>query len=127
MAIYDDVKITINLNELVDTRARLLTEYENYADKINKGEYLDENDVDRIASGLRDTLTWDTLYSMVDEAVLEYLDLNETHYGERTIETIEVTMEKERKEKEKEFKKNFELVDLVSPAWTLQVPVRKKI
>ena len=125
MAIYDDVKITINLNELVDTRARLLTEYENYADKINKGEYLDENDVDRIASGLRDTLTWDTLYSMVDEAVLEYLDLNETHYGERTIETIEVTMEKERKEKEKEFKKNFDLVKLESPSWTIDVPVRK--
>ena len=126
MAIYDDVKITINLNELVDIRARLLTQYENYADKINKGEYLDENDVDRIASGLRDTLTWDTLYQMVDEAVLEYLDLNEKNPS-RTIETIEVTMEKERKEKEKEFKKNFELVDLVSPAWTLQVPVRKKI
>ena len=127
MAIYDDVKITINLNELVEIRAKLLTQYENYASKINKGEYLDENDVDRIASGLRDTLTWDTLYQMVDEAVLKYLDLNEDHYGERTIETIEVTMEKERKEKEKEFKKNFELVDLVSPAWTIQVPVRKKI
>ena len=127
MAIYDDVKITINLNELVEIRAKLLTQYENYASKINKGEYLDENDVDRIASELRDTLTWDTLYQMVDEAVLKYLDLNEDHYGERTIETIEVTMEKERKEKEKEFKKNFELVDLVSPAWTIQVPVRKKI
>ena len=127
MAINDDIKITINLNELVEIRARLITEYENYAKKIVKGEYLDENDVDRIASGLRDTLTWDTLYGMVDESILEYLDLNETHYGERTIETIEVTMEKERKEKEKEFKKNFELVDLVSPAWTIQVPVRKKI
>ena len=127
MAIYDDVKITINLNELVEIRAKLLTQYENYASKIVEGEYLDENDVDRIASGLRDTLTWDTLYGMVDESILEYLDLNETHYGERTIETIEVTMEKERKEKEKEFKKNFELVDLVSPAWTIQVPVRKKI
>ena len=45
MAIYDDVKITINLNELVEVRAKLLTEYENYASKINKGEYLDENDL----------------------------------------------------------------------------------
>ena len=126
MAINDDIKITINLNELVDVRARLLTEYENYADKINKGEYLDENDVDRIASGLRDTLTWDTLYQMVDEAVLEYLDLNEKNPS-TTIESIDVTMEKEKKEREKEFKKNFEMVDLVSPAWTLQVPVRKKI
>ena len=69
MAIYDDVKITINLNELVEIRAKLLTQYENYASKIVEGEYLDENDVDRIASGLRDTLTWDTLYGMVDESI----------------------------------------------------------
>ena len=124
-AIYDDVKITINLNELVEIRARLLTEYENYASKITKGEYLDENDVDKIASQLRATLTWDTLYSMVDTAILEYLDINENHYGERSIETIEITMEKEKKEREKEFKKNFEMVDLVSSSWTIQVPRRK--
>ena len=126
MAIDDDVKITINLNKLVDIRARLLTEYENYAKKIVKGEYLDENDVDRIASNLRDTLTWDTLYYMVDDAILEYLDLKETHYGERSIETVELTMEKERKEREKEFKKNFDLVKLESSSWTIEVPIRKK-
>ena len=125
MAIYDDVKITINLNELVDIRARILTQYENYAKKIVKGEYLDGNDVDRIASKLRDTLTWDALYSMVDESILEYLDLNETHYGERTIETIELTMEKEKKEREKEFKKNFDMVKLESSSWTIDVPLRK--
>ena len=124
-AIYDDVKITININELVDVRARLLTQYENYASKIVEGEYLDENDVDRIATKLRETLTWDTLYSMVATAILEYLDINENHYGERTIETIEITMEKEKKAREKEFKKNFEMVDLVSSSWTIQVPRRK--
>jgi len=124
--IDDDVKITINLNKLVDVRARLLTEYENYAKKIVKGEYLDENDVDRIASKLRDTLTWDTLYSMVDEAVLEYLDIKETHYGETSIETVELTMEKERKAREKEFKKNFDMVKLKSSSWEIDVPVRKK-
>ena len=126
MAIDDDIKITINLNKLVDVRARLLTQYENYASKVVEGEYLDENDVDRIASKLRDTLTWDALFSMVDESILEYLDINETHYGERTIETIELTMEKEKKEREKEFKKNFDLVKLESPSWTIDVPVRKK-
>jgi len=125
MAIYDDVKITINLNELVEIRARLITEYENYAKKIVKGEYLDKNDIDRIATGLRDTLTWDTLYSMVDDAVLDYLGMKETHYGERTIESLDVTMEKEKKEREKEFKKNFEMVKLESSAWTLDVPMRK--
>ena len=126
MAIYDDVKITINLNELVEIRAKLLTQYENYASKINKGEYLDENDVDRIASELRDTLTWDTLYQMVDEAVLKYLDLNEDHYGETAGNEPAATFEAEKKAREKEFKKNFDLVDLVSPAWTIKVPVRKK-
>ena len=124
--IDDDVKITINLNKLVETRAKLLTQYGDYSEKIVKGEYLDENDVDRIASGLRDTLTWDVLYSMVDVAVLEYLDLNETHYGERSIETVELTMEKERKAREKEFKKNFDLVKLESQSWTIDVPMRKK-
>ena len=126
MAIYDDVKITINLNELVEIRAKLQTQYGDYSSKICKGEYLDGNDIDRIACKLRDTLTWDTLYQMVDESVLEYLDINETHYGERSIETVELTMEKERKAREKEFKKNFDLVKLESPSWTIEVPLRKK-
>ena len=125
MAIYDDVKISINLNELVEIRAKLISQYEDYSDKVVKGEYLDGGDIDRIATGLRDTLTWDALYSMVDDAVLDYLGMKETHYGERSIETIEITMEKERKEKEKEFKKNFDLVKLESSSWTIEVPVRK--
>jgi hypothetical protein len=36
-----------------------------------------------------------------------------------------VTKEKERKEREKEFKKNFDIVKLESPSWTIDVPVRK--
>ena len=121
MAIDDDVKITINLNKLVDVRARLLTEYENYASKITKGEYLVENDVDRIASKLRDTLTWDALFSMVDESILEYLDLNETHYGEIQPEP---GREAYLNEIEKN-KKQFEMVDLEGGSWTIQVPRRK--
>ena len=129
MAIDDDVKISINLNKLVEARAKLLTQYEDYSKAISTGEYLDENDVDRIAVNLRDTLTWDTLFFMVDTAIYDYMGLqhpDKPHYGERSIETIELTMEKERKEREKELKKNFEIVDLVSSAWTIQVPRRKK-
>ena len=125
MAIYDDVKITINLNVLVEISAKLISLFDDYSEKVSKGEYLDGGDIDRIATGLRDTLTWDTLYSMVDDAVLDYLGIKETHYGERTIETVEITMEKERKAREKEFKKNFEMVKLESSAWTLDVPMRK--
>ena len=125
MAIYDDVKISINLNELVEIRAKLISQYDDYSEKVCKGEYLDGGDIDRIATGLRDTLTWDALYSMVDEGVLEYLGMKETHYGERTIESLDVTMEKEQKEREKEFKKNFDLVKLESSSWTIEVPLRK--
>ena len=128
MAIDDEVKISINLNKLVEARAKLLTQYEDYSKAISTGEYLDENDVDRIAVNLRDTLTWDTLFFMVDTAIYDYMGLqhpDKPHYGERSIETIEITMEKEKKEREKEFKKNFEMVDLVSSSWTIQVPRRK--
>ena len=125
MAFDDDVKITINLNELVDTRARLITQYECFAKKIVKGEFLDENDVDRIAVKLRDTLTWDTLFSMVDEAILEYLDINDPdkpNYGEIQPEPgREAYLNQIEKNK-----KQFEMVDLVSPAWTIQVPRRIK-
>ena len=125
MAINDDIKISINLNELVEARAKLQSQYGDYSEKVVKGEYLDGADIDRIATGLRDTLTWDTLYQMVDEAVLEYLGIKEKNPS-ITIESIDVTMEKEKKEREKEFKKNFDVVKLESSSWTIDVPVRKK-
>ena len=128
MAINDDIKITINFNELVEARAKLLSQYEDYANAVATGEYLDGEDIDRIAVKLRDTVTWDALWFMVDSAILDYMGLkdpNKAHYGERTIESIDVTMEKEQKEREKEFKNNFEMVDLVSSSWTIQVQKRK--
>ena len=130
MSVFDDdVKISINLNQLVEIRAKLLTQYEDYSHAVSTGEYLDGNDIDRIAVQLRETLTWDALYFMVDGAILDYMGLknpNKPNYGETSIETIELTMEKERKEREKEFKKNFEMVKLESPSWTIEVPMRKK-
>ena len=83
--IDNDVKITINLNELVDIRANLLTQYEDFSKAVATGEYLDENDVDKIATQLRETLTWDTLYFMVDSVILEYMGLkhpDKPNYGE---------------------------------------------
>ena len=71
MSVFDDdVKITINLNQLVEVRAKLLTQYEDYSKAVSTGEYLDENDIDRIATQLRETLTWDSIYFMVDGCLL---------------------------------------------------------
>ena len=115
--IDDDVKITINLNKLVETRAKLISQYDDYSEKVSKGEYLDGGDIDRIATGLRDTLTWDTLYCMVDDAVLEYLGIKETHYGETAGDEPAKTYEKNRQQ--------FKMVKLESPSWTIEVPMRK--
>jgi len=56
---------------------------------------------------------------------LDYLGMKETHYGERSIETVELTLEKEKKAREKEFKKNFDIIKLESSSWTIDVPRRK--
>ena len=116
MTIDTDVKITINLSELVNIRSVVL--------KLDQ-EDIDTCDIENIANELRTTLTWDTLYSMVDSAILEYIGESQNHYGERTIETVEITMEKERKAREKEFKKNFDMVKLKSSSWEIDVPLRK--
>ena len=125
MAFDDDVKITINLNKLVDTRARILTQYEDFSKAVVTGEYLDENDVDRIAVQLRETLTWDTLYFMVDSAIYDYMGLkhpDKPNYGEIQPEPgREAYLNQIEKNK-----KQFEMVDLVSPSWTIQVPRRIK-
>ena len=103
--ITNDNWISINLNELVAIRASFLQ------------EELDEDAVDEVASHLRKYLTWDTLYGMVDDSILDHLDKLETHYGEIANDAWLVQIEKN--------KKQFEMVDLVSPSWTIQVPRRK--
>ena len=121
MAIYDDVKITINLNELVEIRAKLLTQNEDYSNAVATGEYLDGEDIDRIAVKLRETITWDALWFMVDGAILDYMGLkdpNKPHYGETAGNEPAATYEKNRQQ--------FKMVKLESPSWTIEVPVRKK-
>ena len=76
-----DVKITINLNKLVEERAKLQTQYGDYSEKIVKGEYLDGDDISKIASKLRDTLSWESLYSMIDNEVLEYVTHSDNQFG----------------------------------------------
>ena len=127
MAIYNECKIVINLNQLVKARPC--------------GVDLDDEHVDNIANDLRKRMTFDFLFGQVDQTIWDYaedcgIDLSESEecksfgfyipdYGSTTIETIELTMEKERKEREKEFKKNFDMVELDGGSWKIEVPIRK--
>jgi hypothetical protein len=110
MAIYRTNEIRIDLNELISIRSSFL------------GEKISEDDVESLGNELKYSLTFDTLYGMVDQAILEYLDKAENHYGEISPEPGREAMLNEIEKN----KKQFEMVDLVSPSWTIQVPRLKK-
>ena len=121
--VHTNVQITIDLNELVWARG----EHLKCEMSVNQNEYL--------ADTLRRTLTWDTLYGMIDQAILEFFENHEhpevwdPHYGEiqpepgREDELNKLEKAAKRREKAKQ---EFEMVDLVSPAWTIKVPRRIK-
>ena len=115
--VHTNVQITIDLNELVWARGEHLKQEMS----VNQAEYLAET--------LRRTLTWDTMYGMIDTVILEFFDNHEhpeiwdPHYGETAGNEPAATFEKQAKEREKA-KKEFEMVELRSPAWTIQVPRR---
>ena len=131
MAIYNDCKIVIDLNKLVRTRPC--------------GVELDDQHVDNIANDLRRRMTFDTLFSQVDQAIWDYaeecnIDLSDSEecqsfgfqipeYGDtqpKPGREDELTKrESEAKKRKKEFEKNFEMVDLEGGSWTIQVPRRK--
>ena len=123
MSIHSNITITIDVNGLVWDRAEFLKQEMS----VTQNDHLAEN--------LRRTLTFDTIYHMVDTSILEFFENHEhpeiwdPHYGEIQPEPgreAELNrLEKAAKEREKA-KQQFEMVDLVSPAWTIQVPRRKK-
>jgi hypothetical protein len=96
----------MNLNELVAARAAFLS------------EEMSEGQIEDLASELRVTLTFDTMFGMIDEAIWDYLDRSDKQYGQIANDAWLIEMEKNRKK--------FELVDLVSQSWTIQVPRLKK-
>ena len=131
MAIYNDCKIVIDLNKLVKTRPC--------------GVDLDDHHVDNIANDLRRRMTFDTLFSQVDQAIWDYaeecnIDLSDSEecqsfgfqipqYGDtqpKPGREAELTKrEADAKKRKKYFEENFEMVELTSSSWTIQVPKRK--
>ncbi len=110
MTISRDNWISMNLNELVAARAAFLS------------EEMSEGEIEDLASELRVTLTFDTMFGMIDEAIWDYLDRSDKQYGQIQPEPGREAwlnqIEKNRKQ--------YEMVDLVSPSWTIQVPRLKK-
>ena len=106
MAIYKNNKITIDLTELVEIRAQVTN------------QELSEYEVEQIASALQHTLTWDTLYFMVDSAILDFVGMNPIEYGSTMNESWLLEIERN--------KKCFKMVELKVNSWTIEVPRRVK-
>ena len=106
MAIYKNNKITIDLTELVEIRAQVTN------------QELSEYEVEQIASSLQHTLTWDTLYFMVDSAILDFVGMNPIEYGSTMNESWLLEIERN--------KKCFKMVELKGNSWTIEVPRRVK-
>ena len=124
MSIYNDCKIVINLNQLVKDRPC--------------GRDLEAEHVDNIANDLRRRMTFDTLFEQVDRAIWDYaeecnIDLSDDEecreFGFTIPKYGEIQPEPGREAYLNQIEKNkkeFEMVDLVSPSLTIQVPRRKK-
>ena len=124
MAIYNDCKIVINLNQLVKARPC--------------GVDLADEHVDNIANDLRKRMTFDALFGQVDQVIWDYaeecnIDLADSEecqsfgfqvpqYGSTAGDEPAKSFEEARKK----FKKEFDMVKLESPSWTIEVPLRKK-
>ena len=124
MSIYNDCKIVINLNQLVKDRPC--------------GRDLEAEHVDNIANDLRRRMTFDSLFEQVDRTIWDYaeecnIDLSDDEecreFGFTIPKYGEIQPEPGREAYLNQIEKNkkeFELVDLVSPSWTIKVPRRKK-
>ena len=123
MAIYNECKVVINLNQLVKARPC--------------GVDLADEHVDNIANDLRKRMTFDSLFSQVDRAIWDYaeecdIDLADSEECREfgfTIPQYGDTQPKPGREAEltriEKNKKEFEMVDLEGYSWTIKVPRRK--
>ena len=124
MAIYNECKVVINLNQLVKARPC--------------GIDLAEEHVDNIANDLRKRMTFDSLFGQVDTAIWEYaedcgIDLSDSEecrtFGFQITEYGDTQPKPGREAYLNQIEKNkkeFEMVDLEGHSWTIQVPRRKK-
>ena len=124
MAVYRDYEIRINFNELIEARMHV-------CDALHPDHCLTEEQVDHIAHACRTSITLDSIYQQVDQLIWDYCDAAgienpegddpRPQYGQISPEP---GWEAELTRREKAMKQ-FEMVDLVSPAWTIKVPRRK--
>ena len=83
-----DIKVTINLNKIVEERIKKMGAYRNFAAKEIAGELVSTSDIDEIAVKSRSYINLNDTYAAIDKLICEHLDIRESTikdmvFGER--------------------------------------------
>ena len=83
-----DIKVTINLNKIVEERIKKMGAYRDFAAKEISGELVSTNDIDAIAFKSRSCINLADSYTAIDKLICEHLDIRESTikdmvFGER--------------------------------------------
>ena len=138
MSVDKDIKVTINLNKIVEERLTKMMGYVNFGDKSIDGTLISTDDIDKIAVDARSYVDLNALHDSIDLLICNHLGIEKpsvsdmvygVHYGEIQPEpgreAYLTKLESEAKKRKAYFKKNFELKELEGGSWTIEVPVRK--
>ena len=138
MSVDKDIKVTINLNKIVEERLTKMMGYINFGDKVIDGTLISTDDIDEIAVNARSSIDLNPLFDSVDLLICNHLGIEKpsvndmvygVHYGEIQPEpgreAYLTKLESEAKKRKAYFEKNFELKVLEGGSWTIEVPVKK--
>ena len=138
MSIDKDIKVTINLNKIVEERLAKMMGCIDFGDKSIDGTLISTDDIDKIAVSARSFVDLNALHSSIDLLICNHLGIEKpsvddmvhgVHYGEIQPEpgreAYLTKLESEAKKRKAYFKKNFEMKKLEGGSWTIEVPVRK--
>jgi len=88
MSIDKDIKVTINLNKIVEERIKKMGAYRNFAAKEIAGELVSTSDIDDIAFKSRSCINLADTYTAIDKLICEHLGIRKSTikdmvFGER--------------------------------------------
>ena len=83
-----DIKITINLNKMVEERITKMGAYRDFAEKSVMGTLVSTNDIDEIAIKSRSCIDLNATHAAIDKLICEHLGIRESTikdmvFGER--------------------------------------------
>ena len=83
-----DIKVTINLNKIVENRIKQMGAYRDFAEKSIQGTLVSTDDIDTIAVKSRSCIDLSNTYAAIDRLIEQHLGIRESTlddmiFGER--------------------------------------------